>query len=468
MDLFTFLNYSLRSMNIFGKTRRRTMSLTVYLFALVFVISIEICSSSQCMLDIYQYETKRTAAIRGQILSKLGMTVPPKDTGPAIIPKDDEEKWNETQRILEEQWLEKLESCHDSINEDEYYAKLTKTYSLEKEWPQISNNEDFKTYYSDNRVKNKYSMFYKFNVSDLQRMAKSIEITKAELRIFKANKSEATVSEQHIELYAIEGMNGTNSPLRKFVGAKVVNTDDDEWLSFDVKDAIQRSITTCKDYGFELTTHCDPFQDRQPLQFLLAGPYQQVPVTDRGDSPHDDESTAQMFIKSGSYPTLIVFYIASPSSMSGSIEETSVQMNLSPGAQHDESGTDQHRRRTRRSERQRRAAELDEDFCDYENSKRCCLREFYIDFEKHLNWRWIRRPRGYRANFCAGSCPYMWGTDVMNTQVIGLYKKMNPDASPSPCCVSKKLKPLSILYYEGNKPVVTTLSDMITTSCKCS
>ncbi|XP_033103013.1 transforming growth factor beta-2 proprotein-like [Anneissia japonica] len=466
MNLYTFLNYNSNT-SIFGKMPRRT-TMTMYCFALVFIVCFEICSSSQCMLDIYQYETKRTAAIRGQILSKLGMTVPPKDSGPEIIPKEDEEKWNETQRILDEQWSEKLEACHKYSSEDEYYAKLTKTYSLEKDWPRSTTDEHFKKYYEENQFK--YSMFYKFNISDLQRMSKSIEITEAQLRIFKANRSEATVEEQHIELFSIESMNNS-TPVRRFLGASVVNTKEDEWLTFDVREAIQRSFSTCDNLGFELTTHCDPYE-RQKLQIALAGPSQQTRVPSqgvRGDTSNDDETTAQYFLKPGSHPTLIVFYSATPNAMSGNIEETTVQLNLSPGSQsyEDERDGGTHHR-TRRNDRRRRTPELNEDFCDYETSKRCCLREFYIDFEKHLNWRWIRRPRGYRANFCAGSCPYMWGTDVMNTQVIGLYKKMNPDASPSPCCVSKNLKPLSILYYEGNKPIVTKLTDMITTSCKCS
>lgn len=41
----------------------------------------------------------------------------------------------------------------------------------------------------------------------------------------------------------------------------------------------------------------------------------------------------------------------------------------------------------------------------------CCLRSLYIDFRRDLNWKWIHEPKGYKANFCSGSCPYLWSAD---------------------------------------------------------
>lgn len=41
----------------------------------------------------------------------------------------------------------------------------------------------------------------------------------------------------------------------------------------------------------------------------------------------------------------------------------------------------------------------------------CCLRSLYIDFRRDLNWKWIHEPKGYKANFCAGNCPYLWSAD---------------------------------------------------------
>lgn len=41
----------------------------------------------------------------------------------------------------------------------------------------------------------------------------------------------------------------------------------------------------------------------------------------------------------------------------------------------------------------------------------CCLRSLYIDFRRDLNWKWIHEPKGYKANFCAGNCPYLWSAN---------------------------------------------------------
>lgn len=41
----------------------------------------------------------------------------------------------------------------------------------------------------------------------------------------------------------------------------------------------------------------------------------------------------------------------------------------------------------------------------------CCLHSLYIDFRRDLNWKWIHEPKGYKANFCAGNCPYLWSAN---------------------------------------------------------
>ncbi|KAI4893709.1 hypothetical protein NFI96_012164 [Prochilodus magdalenae] len=97
----------------------------------------------------------------------------------------------------------------------------------------------------------------------------------------------------------------------------------------------------------------------------------------------------------------------------------------------------------------------------------CCLRSLYIDFRRDLNWKWIHEPKGYRANFCAGNCPYLWSADNHYNMILPLYNKMNPEASASPCCVPQDLEPLTIVYFLGRTPRVEQLSNMVVKSCKC-
>lgn len=47
----------------------------------------------------------------------------------------------------------------------------------------------------------------------------------------------------------------------------------------------------------------------------------------------------------------------------------------------------------------------------------CCVRTLYIDFRKDLGWKWIHKPTGYLANYCMGSCTYIWNTENKYSQV---------------------------------------------------
>lgn len=47
----------------------------------------------------------------------------------------------------------------------------------------------------------------------------------------------------------------------------------------------------------------------------------------------------------------------------------------------------------------------------------CCVRSLYIDFRKDLGWKWIHKPTGYHANYCMGSCTYIWNTENKYSQV---------------------------------------------------
>ena len=114
------------------------------------------------------------------------------------------------------------------------------------------------------------------------------------------------------------------------------------------------------------------------------------------------------------------------------------------------------------------AASPTDALCRDGSEPNCCLRELYVNFRKDLRWNWIRQPKGYYPNYCAGSCPYVWGADTQHSSLLHIYKALNPDASPSPCCSPKSFKPLHILYYENGSPKVRQLSNMIVAGCKCS
>lgn len=120
--------------------------------------------------------------------------------------------------------------------------------------------------------------------------------------------------------------------------------------------------------------------------------------------------------------------------------------------------------------RRRKRRALDSAFCKKRpKEKRCCLRPYYIDFQRDLRWNWIHAPLGFHANYCKGKCPFMWSMDnqTHHTSIMALFHSINPDAPSEPCCVAQSYKPLVILYYEKGKPKIEELSNMVVTSCTC-
>ncbi|XP_067833705.1 transforming growth factor beta-2 proprotein-like, partial [Heptranchias perlo] len=126
-----------------------------------------------------------------------------------------------------------------------------------------------------------------------------------------------------------------------------------------------------------------------------------------------------------------------------------------------------HRQDPRRNRLRWKRAVNNNDVCSRNLRDECCLHPLYVDFRRDLGWKWIREPRGYKANFCAGPCPYLWSSDVQHGKILNLYSSRNPQASASPCCVASELDSLAVMYFVGRRPKVAQFSDMVVQSCKC-
>ena len=112
---------------------------------------------------------------------------------------------------------------------------------------------------------------------------------------------------------------------------------------------------------------------------------------------------------------------------------------------------------------------LNSNYCFKRNpsESNCCLRELYIDFHKDLGWNWIVSPLGYKANFCAGACPYLWSVETQHSAILNLYRSMNPLASSSPCCTPLDMDPLLVMYYSNGVFEMKQLPSMTLLSCSC-
>ncbi|XP_059398311.1 transforming growth factor beta-1 proprotein-like [Carassius carassius] len=254
-----------------------------------------------------------------------------------------------------------------------------------------------------------------FNITDISHtLGLNCTISQVELRM--RIMSFSGVTEQRLELYQ-----GTGNKSRYLESRFISDQMASKWLTFDVtktmKDWLQRNEA---EQGFQLkmADNCDP-STTFPLK--IAGL-----LTTRGDT----ETLADHMPK----PHILVMSLP----LDGSSSSKS---------------------------RRKRQTETDQVCTDKSDS--CCVRSLYIDFRKDLGWKWIHEPSGYYANYCTGSCSFVWTSENKYSQVLALYRHHNPGASAQPCCVPQVLDPLPILYYVGRQHKVEQLSNMIVKTCKC-
>lgn len=373
----------------------------------VYVVG-KVNSMSTCKtLDLEMVKKKRIEAIRSQILSKLRL---PKE--PEQDQTEDQEEipatllslYNSTEDLLKEQLAQATTEISTEQEEEEYFAKVLHKFNMTAKDKSQSTKN----------AKN-VSMF--FNITEIRTsVGDSPLLTTAELRMLI--KQTAIQSEQRVELYK-----GVGTSARYLASRFITNQMRDKWLSFDVTETLRKWLEDKEDeQGFQLRLfcECDHASVDSSFSFSISGI-----KNGRGDQ-------AQMEIMTQQPPYLLTMSI--PKNVSSQL-------------------TSRRKRSTDASAAQTEA---------------CSVRSLYIDFRKDLGWKWIHKPTGYHANYCMGSCTYIWNAENKYSQILALYKHHNPGASAQPCCVPQSLEPLPILYYVGRQHKVEQLSNMIVKSCKCS
>ncbi|KAK7906891.1 hypothetical protein WMY93_015503 [Mugilogobius chulae] len=385
--------------------------------------------STCATVDIDHMKRKRVEAIRGQILSKLRLTSPPKSMGPSKIPFQIQALYNSTKELLEQLGKERQQSCGQDSTETEYYAK--EIYKFNMLYGPQENND------LTHCIKGVISKIFRFNVSAMERNATNL--FRAEFRALRIPNSSAKRNEQRIELYQILR---PNEHIRKqrYIGAKnILTKGTPEWVSFDVTETVREWLMNRgSNKGLEISVHC-PCNTFSPNGDIL-DENEVLEVKFKGIDGEEEQSRWDLDylkkMKDQSLPHLIL-------------------MMIPP-----------HRLDTQSTRRRKRA--LDTNYCFSTTEESCCVRKLHIDFRRDLDWKWIHEPSGYDANYCSGPCPYLRSADTTHSTLLSLYNTLNPEASASPCCVPQELEPLTILYYSGRTPKVEQLSNMIVKSCKCS
>jgi len=91
--------------------------------------------SAGCGVNFDKMKKRRIEAIRGQILSKLGMTELPNNVDPPPVPRAMEDMYNRTRDFILENARQKRLDCEE--RDDEYYAQEIVTVNAN-----LSTNDD--------------------------------------------------------------------------------------------------------------------------------------------------------------------------------------------------------------------------------------------------------------------------------------------------------------------------------------
>uniref|UniRef100_H2YHT8 TGF-beta family profile domain-containing protein n=1 Tax=Ciona savignyi TaxID=51511 RepID=H2YHT8_CIOSA len=388
-----------------------------------------------CGVNFDRMRKRRIEAIRGQILSKLGLTeLPTREGSPAEIPLEIEALYNRTRDFVLEQARQQREEC--LVPEETYYAEEVHTVYMKNAQPQSEVQPGFK-------LSRGVSEFFDFDLTTMQVNPDSI--VSATLRLYQVqNPGSRGGTRNQVELYQLSPPEkGGLTPVKRFLDMKMMDVTRSGWQTFDVTSSVREWIQFPRKL-FDLNVNCTCRHLRNS-NYIAYGRTVDLErrsagirtIQSRGDQ---DQETFTPELGREYNPHLVIM-VRTPS---GNSRAT--------------------------SSRKRRKRALDADYCFNRNPSEtnCCLRELYIDFRRDLGWDWVHAPTGYRANFCAGACPYLWSMDSQHATILGLYRSMNPHASSAPCCTSKELDPLIIMYYRNNKFTVTKMSDMVLLSCKCS
>lgn len=381
------------------------MKLWLLMLIVVYMVD-NVTNLSTCnTVDFEMVKKKRIEAIRSQILSKLRLEKAPVEAGEKEeIPANLLSLYNSTSEMLQEQQV-MVQKNMSLEQEEEYFAKVLNKFNMTEKNNTDASNEP-----------SVISMF--FDISEIRNsVGDSQLLTSAELRMLI--KKPKILDEQRVELYY---SNGTS--MRYHASRFIANKWKDKWLSFDVTEPLQSWLQLNKnEQKFELRRYCECGSSDDTLNFSISGTR-----IGRGD-------IADLVKKTQQPPYILTM---------------SIPQNV-----------------TRPAHSRKKRSPDTTDSCSTQ-SHNCCLKNLYIDFRKDLGWKWIHRPTGYYANYCMGSCTYIWDAENKYSQILALYKHHNPGASAQPCCAPQTLEPLPIIYYVGRQHKAEQLSNMIVTSCKCS
>ncbi|XP_056899728.1 transforming growth factor beta-2 proprotein isoform X2 [Takifugu flavidus] len=389
-------------------------------------------------INLDKQKSRRIEAVRGQILSKLRIRSPPDEDDeppPGTVPPEVMLLYNSTRELLKERARLAESACERESSEEDYYAKEVQRIDMLP--PRTDTNV------VQSASPNPHYRMVHFDVSGVD--LTNSTLVKAEFRIFRAPNPQARASEQRVEIYQVLKPDEDSTSTQRYIESRTVQLKSKGgWIAVEVTETIKDWVSDSENnLGLKLGVHCPCCTFVPSTNNIVPNKSEELEALFAGV---DDERIRQIR-KAGKVKGQADFSTKTPHLI----------LTLLPSDRVDNPTT---------KNRKKRAAVTDSSTCS-RSDQGCCLRSLYIDFRRDLNWKWIHEPKGYKANFCAGNCPYLWSANNHYNMILPLYNKMNPEASAAPCCVPQDLEPLTIMYFIGRTPRVEQLSNMVVKTCKC-
>ncbi|XP_003970254.1 transforming growth factor beta-2 proprotein isoform X1 [Takifugu rubripes] len=390
-------------------------------------------------INLDKQKSRRIEAVRGQILSKLRIRSPPDEDDeppPGTVPPEVMLLFNSTRELLKERARLAESACERESSEEDYYAKEVQRIDMLP--PRTDTNV------VQSASPNPHYRMVHFDVSGVD--LTNSTLVKAEFRIFRAPNPQARASEQRVEIYQVLKPDEDSTSTQRYIESRTVQLKSKGgWIAVEVTETIKDWVSDSENnLGLKLGVHCPCCTFVPSTNNIVPNKSEELEALFAGV---DDERIRQIR-KAGKVKGQADFSTKTPHLI----------LTLLPSDRVDNPTT---------KNRKKRAAVTDSSTCSRSSDQGCCLRSLYIDFRRDLNWKWIHEPKGYKANFCAGNCPYLWSANNHYNMILPLYNKMNPEASAAPCCVPQDLEPLTIMYFIGRTPRVEQLSNMVVKTCKC-
>ena len=287
-------------------------------------------------------------------------------------------------------------------------------------------------------------LVYKLSFNDLDwTQTTTSTLPSAELRLFKRKKivdnpqiKQDTNPTEKVEVFRVWNSTSQDRMEYRFITSQNIGTERDEYIAFDVTNAIKDWQGAQSDFlSFEVLVRA-PQSISSGLSFL---PSIEFDVPGYGKGQHN----AQLVI-------------AMPS------VEDNVHLTQQQKEDSNQQGDGNNRRKRQSGEG------IDSDYCrDNPDETNCCLRELVIDFHSDLNMTWVLSPPTYEANYCEGLCPDYWPVATHSTTFLNTYRESNPLSAPEPCCTAASTSPLRMVVVVNNRIYFNHVPNMIVNSCIC-